>query len=343
MSFNPSKLLFFITLMSGSFITISSNSWLGAWMGLEINLLSFIPLMMDTNNLMSTEASLKYFLTQALASAILLFFILIFMINTNISSNFISMKFSWLSIIINSCLLLKSGAAPFHFWFPNVMEGLNWMNNLILLTFQKLAPLTLISYSLENQFIIYIIIISIIVGSIGGLNQTSLRKIMAYSSINHLGWILTAMILSESLWIFYFIMYCFLTFSIVSIFNLFKLYYLNQLFSMINHSTLIKFSLFTSLLSLGGLPPFLGFIPKWLVIQMLTKNNLIWLMVLMVSLTLITLYFYMRIFYSSALMNFNEMSWNFKIMNLKNFYFVLLLNFLTLSGLFLIFIVYSMI
>nr|AEE98127.1 NADH dehydrogenase subunit 2 [Blepharicera ostensackeni] len=342
MSFNPSKLLFFITLVAGSFITISSNSWLGAWMGLEINLLSFIPLMMDTNNLLSTEASLKYFLTQALASAILLFSILIFMINTNMS-NFIEMNFSWLTLIINSCLLLKSGAAPFHFWFPNVMEGLNWMNNLILLTFQKLAPLTLISYSLDNQFIIYIIIFSIVIGSIGGLNQTSLRKVMAYSSINHLGWILSAMILSESLWLSYFIMYCFLTFSTVSIFNLFKLYYLNQLFSIMNNSTLIKFSMFTSLLSLGGLPPFLGFIPKWLVIQALTKNELIWLMTLMVSLTLITLYFYMRIFYSSALMNFNEMSWNFKILNLKNYYFILILNFLTLSGLFLIFIVYSMI
>nr|AEE98123.1 NADH dehydrogenase subunit 2 [Blepharicera zionensis] len=342
MFFNPSKLLFFITLMIGSFITISSNSWLGAWMGLEINLLSFIPLMMDTNNLMSTEASLKYFLTQALASAILLFAVLIFMIKTNMT-NFIEMEFNWLNLIINSCLLLKSGAAPFHFWFPNVMEGLNWMNSLILLTFQKLAPLTLLSYSLNMNFIIFIIIMSIFIGSIGGLNQTSLRKMMAYSSINHLGWIMAAMILNESLWLSYFIMYCFLTFSIVSIFNLFKLYYLNQLFSIINNSAIIKFSLFTSLLSLGGLPPFLGFIPKWLVIQALTKNNLIWLMVVMVTLTLITLYFYLRIFYSSALMNFNEMSWNFKILNLKTYSIVLTLNFVTLSGLFLIFLMYSMI
>nr|AEE98122.1 NADH dehydrogenase subunit 2 [Blepharicera jordani] len=342
MFFNPSKLLFFITLMTGSFITISSNSWLGAWMGLEINLLSFIPLMMDTNNLMSTEASLKYFLTQALASAILLFAVLIYMIKTNMT-NFIEMEFNWLNLIINSCLLLKSGAAPFHFWFPNVMEGLNWMNSLILLTFQKLAPLTLLSYSLNMNFIIFIIIMSIFIGSIGGLNQTSLRKMMAYSSINHLGWIMAAMILNESLWLSYFIMYCFLTFSIVSIFNLFKLYYLNQMFSVINNSAIIKFSLFTSLLSLGGLPPFLGFIPKWLVIQALTKNNLIWLMVVMVTLTLITLYFYLRIFYSSALMNFNEMSWNFKILNLKTYTIVLSLNFITLSGLFLIFLVYSMI
>nr|AEE98125.1 NADH dehydrogenase subunit 2 [Blepharicera kalmiopsis] len=342
MFFNPSKLLFFITLMMGSFITISSNSWLGAWMGLEINLLSFIPLMMDTNNLMSTEASLKYFLTQALASAILLFSVLIFMIKTNMT-NFIDLQFDWLNLIINSCLLLKSGAAPFHFWFPNVMEGLNWMNSLILLTFQKLAPLALLSYSLNMNFIIFIIITSILVGSIGGLNQTSLRKMMAYSSINHLGWIMAAMILSESLWLFYFLMYCFLTISIVSIFNLFKLYYLNQMFSIINNSALIKFSLFTSLLSLGGLPPFLGFIPKWLVIQTLTKNGLIWLMVLMVTLTLITLYFYLRIFYASALMNFNEMSWNFKILNLKTYSFIMILNFITLSGLFLIFLIYSMI
>nr|AEE98146.1 NADH dehydrogenase subunit 2 [Blepharicera appalachiae] len=340
MFFNPSKLLFFITLMMGSFITISSNSWLGAWMGLEINLLSFIPLMMDTNNSMSTEASLKYFLTQALASALLLFSILIFMIKNNMN-NFIDIKFDWLNVIINTCLLLKSGAAPFHFWFPNVMEGLNWMNNLILLTFQKLAPLTLLSYSLNMNYLIFIVIACITIGAIGGLNQTSLRKMMAYSSINHLGWIFSAMMLSESLWIFYFIMYCFLTFIIVSNFNLFKLYYLNQLFSMINNSTIVKFSIFTNLLSLGGLPPFLGFMPKWMIIQTLTKNNLIWLMVFMVTFTLITLYFYIRIYYSSALMNYNEMSWNYKILNLKNYYLILITNFISLSGLFIISFIYS--
>nr|AEE98117.1 NADH dehydrogenase subunit 2 [Agathon comstocki] len=340
MFYNPSKLLFFITLMSGTLITISSNSWLGAWMGLEINLLSFIPLMMDTNNLMSTEASLKYFLTQALASAILLFMILIYMIKMN-TNNFMESNFESINLIINSCLLLKTGAAPFHFWFPNVMEGLNWINSLLLLTIQKIAPLVLLSYTLQNNFIYFIVILCIIIGSIGGLNQTSLRKIMAFSSINHLGWIMSAMTTSETLWLTYFSLYSFLTLTIVYLLNLFKIYYMNQIFSIMNHSVLIKFSLFTSLLSLGGLPPFLGFIPKWLVIQSLVEQKLIWLMIMMVSFTLITLYFYLRIYYAAALMNFSEMSWNFKIMNTKNYISTLIFNFISLSGLFLIFLVYT--
>nr|AEE98118.1 NADH dehydrogenase subunit 2 [Liponeura sp. AJJ-2011] len=342
MYFNPSKLLFFSTLIMGTLITISANSWIGAWMGLEINLLSFIPLMMDTNNLMSTESSLKYFLTQALASSMLLFIVLIYMIKTNML-NYWEMNTKWISLIINSCLLMKAGAAPFHFWFPNVMEGMNWMNSLILLTVQKIAPLVLLSYTLQDSMIYFIIMLCIIVGSLGGLNQTSLRKVMAFSSINHLGWILSAMLTGENLWMSYFLFYSALTLSMITLFKMFKLYYMSQMFALCNHTVLIKFSLFINLLSLGGLPPFLGFMPKWLVIQMLIKENLHFLMVLMVTFTLITLYFYLRLFFAASLMNFNEMSWNFKILNQKNYSLTLLLNFISVTGLFLIFLMYSMI
>nr|UOU84902.1 NADH dehydrogenase subunit 2 [Rhamphomyia geniculata] len=305
---NSSKILFYFILMLGTLITVSSNSWLGAWMGLEINLLSFIPLMNDTHNLMSTEASLKYFLTQALASSILLLAIIMNMLKFNLIINYYQVNM-FINMIILSTLLLKSGTAPFHFWFPTVMEGLTWINALILMTWQKIAPLMLISYFNFKMMFSLIILMSIFIGSLGGLNQTSLKKIMAFSSINHLGWMIAAMMSNESLWIFYFLFYCFLSLNLIYFFNMFKLFYINQLFSVFFNSKMIKFSLFFNLLSLGGLPPFLGFLPKWMVIQSLTINNQLLLMTLMTAMTLITLYFYLRMCYSAFMLNYYENNW----------------------------------
>nr|UOU84993.1 NADH dehydrogenase subunit 2 [Chrysopilus cristatus] len=335
---NSSKILFLTTLMMGTIITISSTSWLGAWMGLEINLLSFIPLMNDTNNLMSTEASLKYFLTQALASAILLFAIIISMMKLNFISQ-INMNYA--SLIIMSSLLLKSGAAPFHFWFPGVMEGLSWFNNLVLMTWQKIAPMMLISYMYFKPLLISVIITSVLIGSLGGLNQTSLRKIMAFSSINHLGWMLAAMISNENLWFLYFLMYSFLSINIVMFFFNFKLYHINQIFDLFINSKTIKFSMLINLLSLGGLPPFLGFLPKWMVIQYLTMNNQMMLMTVMTIMTLITLYFYLRICYSAFMLNYYENNWlinNNYNPTFMNIY--LIFSFLSTFGLFMINILY---
>nr|QWA14855.1 NADH dehydrogenase subunit 2 [Anthomyia illocata] len=300
---NSSKIMFFGILMMGTLISISANSWLGAWMGLEINLLSFIPLMKD-NKLMSTEASLKYFLTQALASSVFLFAIILFLLNSSKNNSTYFME-----MIIFSSLLLKSGSAPFHFWFPNVMEGLSWLNALILMTWQKIAPLMLISYIIFKPLIIMSIILSSLIGALGGLNQTSLRKLMAYSSINHLGWMLAAMYNSNTLWMVYFSFYVFLSFSMIFMFNMFKISHINQLYSMFFHSKIMKFFLFFNLLSLGGLPPFLGFFPKWMIIQSLTINNQLFLLTFMILMTLITLYFYMRLCYSAFMLNYYENNW----------------------------------
>lgn len=330
---NSSKLLFIFTLIIGTIITISSNSWFGAWIGLEINLLSFIPLMINNNNLLSNEASLKYFLTQALASAIFLFSIILFILITNLNWQVENWNL-YSSLIINSTLLLKRGAAPFHFWFPGVVEGLSWNNNLILITWQKIAPLILISYNSLIIFINYIVIISVLIGAIGGLNQSSLRKIIAFSSINNLGWILRAIILNDSLWLIYFLLYSFLTFTLLFLFNSYQLFHINQTFSFSINNSLIKFILFLSLLSLGGLPPFLGFFPKWLVIQFLTINNQFFLITIIVCLTLITLYYYIRICYSAVILTYHETNWNFiiKTTNFSN-KISFFLAFLSLFGL----------
>lgn len=297
-------------------------------------MLSFIPLLRDNNNSISTEASLKYFLTQALASTVLLFSSILLILKNNINNE---INESFTSIIIISALLLKIGAAPFHFWFPNIIEGLTWINSLLLITWQKIAPLILISYLNIKNLLLIRVILSVIVGAIGGLNQTSLRKLIAFSSINHLGWILRSIIIRESIWLIYFLFYSFLSLILTFIFNIFKLFHLNQLFSLFINRKILKFSIFINFLSLGGLPPFLGFLPKWLVIQQLTLCNQYFLLTVMIISTLITLFFYLRICYSAFILNYYENNWIMKInINKININLYLIITFFSIFGLFLI-------
>lgn len=162
---------------------------------------------------------------------------------------------------------------------------------------------------MENILIIFSIVISVLIGSLGGLNQTSLRKLIAFSSINHLGWIIAAIQLRERIWLIYFFLYSLLTFNMIYFFNLLKISHLNQLFSVYFYSKIIKFFIFLNLLSLGGLPPFLGFFSKWIVIQYVSINNQLFLIIILTITTLITLYFYLRICYSAFIINYTENNW----------------------------------
>nr|YP_010730132.1 NADH dehydrogenase subunit 2 [Protohermes motuoensis]WEG22765.1 NADH dehydrogenase subunit 2 [Protohermes motuoensis] len=337
MILNLSKLVFLFCLISGTLISISSNSWLGAWMGLEINLLCFIPLMSDSNNMISNESALKYFLAQALASSVLLFSIIISSLMEGM------MFFSEINhisqIMLMSALLFKLGAAPFHFWFPSVMEGLNWTNGLILMTWQKIAPLILLTYNYNSMFMNSIVIFCLFTGAIGGFNQTNLRSLMAYSSINHLGWILGSMKISESMWIYYFLFYVFLSSTIILTFLNFKVYSFIQINSLLNSSPMKKFILFSNMLSMGGLPPFLGFFPKLMVIQNLIFTNNLFMIFFMVMSTLITLFFYIRMSFSSFLIMSINLKW-YKSSFFTN-KFLYLLNTISLFGLVFIILLHS--
>nr|SSW93807.1 NADH dehydrogenase subunit 2 [Papilio machaon] len=303
LNINSNKMFFYFILIFSTLISISSNSWLGCWIGLEINLLSFIPLISSYKNLLSSEAALKYFLTQAIASINFLFSILIKMILLkNFEIN------NLISIMINSSLLMKMGSAPFHFWFPNIVEGLSWINCFMLMTWQKISPMILLSYYMNNNFLMMIMIINVIIGVLGGINQTSLRKLMSFSSINNLGWMLAALMISENLWMFYLIMYSFLISIMCFMFNLMNTYFLNQLF-IINMNPIIKISLLINFLSLGGLPPFLGFFPKWITINFLITNNFFMITFIFIMMSLIMLFLYIRIIYSSITFNYLKLKW----------------------------------
>nr|YP_010946297.1 NADH dehydrogenase subunit 2 [Allacta bimaculata]WGO57015.1 NADH dehydrogenase subunit 2 [Allacta bimaculata] len=300
---NTTKIMFYSTLFTGIFMVMSANSWLGAWMGLEINLLSFIPIMSNNQNIYTTESSMKYFLVQALASSIMLFSImtLIMMENNNFKPN--------TENVIVIPLMLKSGITPFHWWFPSVMEGLNWMNCFLLMTMQKLAPMMLMLNVMKSSlWLMFIIILSIIIGAIGGLNQLSTRKLMTYSSINHMGWLMIAMLMSKNSWLIYFIVYTMLIGLISSFMNNSKISFINQTF-INNNNPIFKFLMMTILLSMSGLPPFIGFFPKWMIIQLMIQNKMIIISTTMIIFSLITLYYYLRISYSLLLMTHMEMNW----------------------------------
>nr|QVM79205.1 NADH dehydrogenase subunit 2 [Pyrrhidium sanguineum] len=323
------KILFLNTLMIGTLLSISSYSWFSMWIGLEINLLSIIPLMKSPGNFFPSEAALKYFITQALASSILMFSIIMIM-NMN---EFIPQNSNYfMMMVMNSALFTKVGAAPFHMWFPEVMEGLNWNNCLILLTWQKLAPMVLIMYNTNMiTFFSLIIIFSSITGSVLGLNQISLRKILAYSSINHIGWMLASMLSSKTIWFIYFLVYSIINLNIILILKQWNVLYLTQLINMLNSNKINKFLFMMNFLSLGGIPPFLGFFPKWLTLNFLAQNQFFSLSLILILTALITLFFYLRLTFSSMILNMKETI--FLKPTDKSSFLSYFTNFLSLTGL----------
>nr|YP_010952891.1 NADH dehydrogenase subunit 2 [Trapezia tigrina]WMQ53311.1 NADH dehydrogenase subunit 2 [Trapezia tigrina] len=285
MIFPFSSFMFLFTLLLGSFLTISSSSWFGMWIGLELNLLSFIPLILIKNNPLYSETALKYFLIQALGSTFIIMS----------SCLYLSFSFS-ISPLIIMALLLKLGAAPFHFWFPHIMEGLSWPQAYILLSIQKIAPMYMLSHLHSYYFMImFSAILSALVGALGGLNVLSLRKIMAFSSINHMSWLLIAIFISDFMWLTYFVFYILISLSIVMFFNSFRSYYFSDLLNLSYSNPYFTLLLPLNLLSLGGLPPFTGFIPKWFMIQNMLMNEMIFPLMFLIFSALITLYYYLRI------------------------------------------------
>nr|BDI12967.1 NADH dehydrogenase subunit 2 [Abarenicola claparedi oceanica] len=281
----PSSLFFSTTLMLGIMMVLSSNNWFTIWMGLELNLYSFIPLMMSSNNNQEKEAAIKYFLTQALGSGALLLGM-----TTAHQNNFTT-------ALIFLALLLKTGMAPLHFWFPSVMMSLSWPMCMILSTIQKLAPMSIMITTTNSSpnSIMIVSGLSALWGGLGGLNQTQLRAILAYSSIGHMGWILAASLYSTSLSFMYFATY------IVMLTPIMLTLWSSHLKANNQPSTnlLMKPSLMILLLSLGGLPPLLGFFPKLLVLYSLINLNMFPLAIILIMGSTINLFYYMKIFYSS--------------------------------------------
>nr|YP_659500.1 NADH dehydrogenase subunit 2 [Pygathrix nemaeus]ABD39306.1 NADH dehydrogenase subunit 2 [Pygathrix nemaeus]ADZ37165.1 NADH dehydrogenase subunit 2 [Pygathrix nemaeus] len=317
---NPlAQLVIYSTMIMGTLITSLSSHWFLAWTGLEMNMLAFTSILIKKANIRSTEAATKYFLTQATASMILMMAI---MYNNLFSGQWTLMNNpnQLSSLIMTMALAMKLGMTPFHFWVPEVTQGTPLMSGLLLLTWQKLAPISImyqIYPSINTSILMTLSALSIMAGSWGGLNQTQLRKILAYSSITHMGWMMMTMTYNPNITIFYLLMYIIMTSTAFLALNLNSNTTTLMLSRTWNKLTWLMPLMLLTLLSMGGLPPLTGFLPKWMTIQELTKNSNFIMPSIMITMTLLNLYFYLRLTYITSMTllptsNNTKMKWQFE-------------------------------
>nr|QXO33383.1 NADH dehydrogenase subunit 2 [Cinnyris usambaricus] len=301
---NPqAKLVFTISLILGTTITTTSNHWVLAWTGLEINTLAILPLISKSHHPRAIEAATKYFLTQAAASTLVLFS---------------SMTNAWYTgqwditqlthptscLILTSAISMKLGLVPFHFWFPEVLQGSPLTTGLLLSTVMKLPPLTLLyltSPSLNPTVLVTMAILSAALGGWMGLNQTQVRKIMAFSSISHLGWMAIILTYDPKLTLLNFYLYSMMTAAVFLTLNTIKALKLPTLMTAWTKTPSLNAMLLLTLLSLAGLPPLTGFLPKWLIIQELTKQDMALAATTIALLSLLSLFFYLRLAYCTTI------------------------------------------
>nr|QEI26344.1 NADH dehydrogenase subunit 2 [Pipistrellus pygmaeus] len=311
--------LIITTMMLGTLLVMTSSHWFMVWVGFEMNMLAIIPLLTKQHNPRSTEAATKYFLTQATASMLLMMAAAINLMYTghwSISKLINPMA----SAMMTMALAMKLGLSPFHFWVPEVTQGIPLSSGLVLLTWQKLAPLSIlymISPLTNTNLLMTMALLSIAIGGWGGLNQTQLRKIMAYSSIAHMGWMISILTYNPTMTLLNLYIYIPMTITTFLLLMMTSSTTTTSLSHTWNKLPLTTTIIFITMLSLGGLPPLTGFLPKWLIIQEMAKNNNIIMSTIITLLALLSLYFYTRITYTTSLTMFptsnnTKITWQFK-------------------------------
>nr|AAF18837.1 NADH dehydrogenase subunit 2 [Liolaemus ruibali] len=291
------------SLAMGTIITASSFHWMLAWLGLELNTLAIIPMITKQHHPRATEAATKYFLTQAAASAIILFSSMINAWQTG-TWDITQLSTQTSSIMLTMALSMKLGLAPAHFWLTEVMQGTTTETAMIIATWQKLAPMMIIFMTMNNltpTILLMMGMLSAMIGGWGGLNQTQLRKMLAYSSIAHLGWMASISTMMTNILAINLIIYLLMTTTMFLMLLMTKSKTIQDLSLSWSMSPTITSLTTLTLLSLGGLPPLTGFIPKWLIIEELTLQNLTPMATTLAMSALLSLYFYLRLAYTSTL------------------------------------------
>nr|YP_010939197.1 NADH dehydrogenase subunit 2 [Pseudoligosita yasumatsui]WLF85671.1 NADH dehydrogenase subunit 2 [Pseudoligosita yasumatsui] len=325
-------MLFFPMLMISLMMILISNSWFSMWMIMEINLLSFIMLLIFDKNL-NNDLLMNYFLIQSFNSY--LFLMSSFMLNY--FNNMIMFFF-----ILNFSLLTKMGMPPFYYWYLKMMKNLNWYNLIYMSTFQKIIPLytflmlmnfNLIEVMLLNFMILmfYSIFLSLI-----GLNQMNLKLLMSYSSIIQMSWIIIIMYMNEYYSMMYYLIYLLISLNMMLMFNMMNLNNLNDLMYMKMKNNLMYLYYMFMMFSLSGIPPMFGFLMKWLSLQLMTNFLNFYLLMMLLLSSLVSMFFYMRMMFNNFL-NYNfSMKINLKFIN----YFEINFNFFLLNWIMLIMLLF---
>nr|AAT74869.1 NADH dehydrogenase subunit 2 [Ptyctolaemus collicristatus] len=298
-------IMLFLGITAGTMIATSSHHWLVAWAGLELNTLAVLPMISKTKHPRAIEASTKYFLSQAIASCLLLTSSIINAWQTG-SWDITQMANKHTTTMMTIALAMKSGLAPFHFWFPEVMQGSTLDIALLMSTWQKLAPMILF-YSTSNHIqpttALILGILSSTLGGWGGMNQTQLRKMMAYSSISNMGWALmvfTSEPNTSTINVVIYITIMIPTFLLMTTLTTKTLQNLSESWTT---SPSAATALLLLLLSTAGLPPLTGFLPKLLILKELMTQNFTPVAVIISMTSLLNLTFYLRTAYLTTLLN----------------------------------------
>nr|AER58936.1 NADH dehydrogenase subunit 2 [Asthenes flammulata] len=301
---NPqAKLISIMSLILGTIITISSNHWAMAWTGLEINTLAILPLISKLHHPRAIEATTKYFLVQAAASTLLLFSSTTNALFTG-QWDITQLTHPISCLLMTAAISIKLGLVPFHFWFPEVLQGSSLITGLLLATVMKFPPITLILLtfpSLNPTLLTIMAISSAALGGWAGLNQTQTRKVLAFSSISHLGWMTIIIIYNPKLTLITFYLYCLMTAAIFLALKTIKILKLSSMMTAWTKIPSLSAILMLALLSLAGLPPLTGFLPKWLIIQELTKQEMTSTATIIALLSLLGLFFYLRLAYCATI------------------------------------------
>nr|BDQ43511.1 NADH dehydrogenase subunit 2 [Metaphire sieboldi] len=295
----PATTLTLSTLVTSTLMALSSTNWMFLWASMELNLLSFIPILMFTKSNKETEGSIKYFLAQALGSALLL-------TSSIMMWSPYSIMPSVMPTILVISILLKLGSAPCHFWYPSVMCSISWISCTLLSSWQKLAPLAILVFftsQMSKSILPLMAGLNALLGGVMGMNQTQLRTIMAYSSIGHLGWMMSFTLLDKPMMsMLYFAVYCSLIVPLFLLFNKMNLMTLKQLSKITMLSTTTQLIMSIMLISLAGLPPLTGFMPKMLAIMMLSTYSMPLIIILILG-SLMNLFFYLNIIINMMMLN----------------------------------------
>nr|YP_010274431.1 NADH dehydrogenase subunit 2 [Ricania simulans]UJT96875.1 NADH dehydrogenase subunit 2 [Ricania simulans] len=304
MKMNLTKIMMILTMIISTISAIASTNMLMMWIMMEINFMTFMPIL--TKNKIMKDQPMKYFIIQSTASSIMLMAMLLNLIFEYPLS---------MSILFLGSMLMKMGLLPFHMWVPMIMKLMKWEACLILTTWQKIIPTIVMAQMIKINLMLPPMCLTMMVSPMLALNQSSLKKIMAYSSISNSPWMITSLTNSKSQFTTFFIVYTMINYMVMSNFKKMNLNFINQM----NLETLkSKLNLIINMLSLSSMPPMIGFFPKWMILQS-TMSFSIFLTVSMILSSIMSTFIYIKMISPILLMmNMNKKKKIKKMKYIKN-------------------------